>query len=246
MTKKEKNMLLYGGLAVVGVGAVITTIVLVSGGKKSTYGLTTPDKNKPPTTPQTASSPQSSYTPPKTSSYSQQDTIVVQTYLYKYYPQTIQRIGDIGTNGKPDGVWGNNTRKVVESVVSQYRWSSVDQILDYAKRGQAPTWGFYEVQGSTTNSSSASTQSNTTDFNIHTASYEEVSNYITQNTGASTYGWDNSEIRQWGRAVWLKNAEFECDECYYEGVYSTQTGAYLRPLSGLGYIETAYTGIEIF
>ena len=144
MTKKQQKNFWLGVALVGGAGIVVTAIVLSSGGNKNQFGLQTASNDKAPPTNNTGNSGgyngggavQQPYVNPN--GYSTADTIAVQTYLYKHYPTTISKIGDIGTNGKPDGIWGNNTTKVVNSVISSYYWNSVAELIEYAKNKQVP------------------------------------------------------------------------------------------------------------
>jgi hypothetical protein len=135
-------------LAVAAVGVAVGGVVLfslLSGSKSGGYSINSNNPKLPPQTPNTPST--SSYTPTATTSsfvvnskYNSSDTMAVQAFLYRYYPKAILSIGDIGTNGKPDGIWGNNTQKVVDDVVENWAWNSVDELVQYAKKGVAPSY----------------------------------------------------------------------------------------------------------
>jgi hypothetical protein len=157
MTKKEKKLLFYGGGVLLGVGVLATIVIVANSGKKGNISLKVADKNPSPS-PNTQTNPAytsgGGYTPPKPTQnawrFNQNDTIIVQKYLYTYYPATIKRVGDIGTNGKPDGAWGNNTQRAVDSVVANYGWTSEQQLVEYAKAGSYPyrneIYGLFGIQ----------------------------------------------------------------------------------------------------
>lgn len=140
----KSNKGVYLALAVVGVtvGGVVL-VSLLSGSKSGGYSINSNSPKLPSQTPNTPST--SSYTPPATTSsfvvnskYNASDTMVVQAFLYRFYPDTIAEIGDIGTNGKPDGIWGANTEKVANAVVAQYSWKNVAELVDSAKNNKVP------------------------------------------------------------------------------------------------------------
>lgn len=138
----KSNKGVYLALAVVGVtvGGVVL-VSLLSGSKSGGYSINSNSPKLPSQTPNTPStSPATTSSFVVNSKYNSSDTMVVQAFLYRFYPDTIAEIGDIGTNGKPDGIWGNNTQKAVNEVVETWAWNSVDELVQYAKKGVAPSY----------------------------------------------------------------------------------------------------------
>jgi hypothetical protein len=135
MTKKAQKKLIVGASIVGGAAVLGTIIYFATQPKTGGYNVKT-SENKVPPTPAATPPPTvntSTYTPPATTSkYDAATTTAVQKMLYYYYPITIKNIGDIGTNGQPDGIWGTNTAKVVASVIQNYGWAGEAQIIEYA------------------------------------------------------------------------------------------------------------------